>query len=72
MQSSTSDETNVLPAGSVLDGNFSTDFSAVIVASFRGLLVVSYAMFNSLLFDCYSITFSRGSNWFLATIVKLL
>ena len=39
---STSDETNLLSAESVLDGDFSTDFSAVVVRSFRGLLIVSY------------------------------
>ena len=38
-----SDETRFLLAGSVLDCNFSSDFST------RGLLVISFAMFNSLL-----------------------
>ena len=38
MQLSTSDETKLLPAGSVFDGNFSADFLAYIVESFRGLL----------------------------------
>ena len=52
MQLPTSDETKLLLAGSVLDGNFPLDFSADIVGSFRGLLVVFYAVFNSLLFDC--------------------
>ena len=49
MQLSTTDETKLLLAESVLDGNFSTDFLADKVGSFRGLLVVSCAMFNSLL-----------------------
>ena len=72
MQLSTLDEIKLLSGGSVLDGNFSADFSAVIVGSFFGLLVVFCAMFNSLLFDCSSITFFRDWNWFLVSIVKLL
>ena len=71
MQLSTSDETKLLSAAFVLDGDFSTDFSAVIIWSFRGLLIISCVMFN-LLFHCSSITFCRGWNWFLFSIVKLL
>ena len=64
-QFSASDEINILSAGSVLDDYYSADFSADIVGSFAGLLVVSCAMFNSLLFDCSTIAFSRSWNWFL-------
>ena len=72
MQLSTSYEAKLLSAWSVLDGNFLAKFSAVIVESFRGLLGVSCAMFNSLLFGYFSVTFSRGWNWFLESNIKLL
>ena len=72
MQLPTSDETKLLLAGSVLDGNFSLDFSADIVGSFRGLLVVFCAVFNSLLLDCPLITFSAGWNRLPVPIVKFL
>ena len=71
IQFSTSDETKLLSARPVLD-NFWTYSSADIVGSFRGLLVVSCVIFNSLLFDYSSFTISRGWNWFLVSIVKLL
>ena len=51
MQLSTSEETKLLSSGSELDGNSSTDFLADKVGLFRGLLVVSCAMFNSLLLN---------------------
>ena len=35
------------------------------------ILIVSCAMFNSLLFNCSSVTFSRGWNWLLVSIVRL-
>ena len=72
MQLSTSEETKLLSARPELDGNSSTDLLADKVGLFRGLLVVSCAMFKSFLLNCSSITFSRAWNWFLVSIVKLL
>ena len=71
MQLSTPDEIKLFLAAFVLDGDFSTDFSVVIIGSFRRLLIFSCVTFN-LLFHYSSITFCRSWNWFLFSIVKLL
>ena len=72
MQLSTSDETKFLSAEWVFDGNFSLAFWEISKRSFLGLSIVSWAMFNSLLFYCHSIAFYKGCNWFLVLMMKFL